>query len=73
VAQVQIKITVLSYVRCAYGFVFKVLYLCSSEETERSHVKGNSDLLATGHTLWLAGTVDNCVLPQLAHPQVCYG
>jgi hypothetical protein len=47
--------------------------MASSEETERSHVKDNSDLLAIEHRMWSAGTVDICVMPRLAHPQVCYG
>lgn len=52
---------------------FKVLYLCSSEETKGSYVKVNSELLATEHRLRSAGTGDNNVMPELAHPQVCYG
>jgi hypothetical protein len=69
-AEVRIWTKVLSFVRYAYK---SVLYLSSSEETERSQVKDNSDLLATEHRMWSAGTVDNCVMLQLAHPQVCYG
>ena len=36
-------------------------------------MKDNSDLLDTEHRMWSDGTVDNCEMPRLAHPQVCYG